>query len=260
MNESWSVKKYSGNPLGPFDPEFVEYSVYPFQDLPDIKLHVPYHFVFVNTGRKLFELYGEGEVNFDAHFNFLSDKDQTMMLAMRNIYVAWKKAVPSLRWSSGMDNDNDNDNDKHVPPPEPKSQGEARSDHRRGGRDGRNRDGKQGQDIAAGPSTASMGQRRTAAESLAPWDSASCLQFSDLLDEGDGEGGAKPFVDDEEYEYEDAEFFEGLKQWAIDVWTATHPHCGSDSGVTLIDRDVAPAPCKAVGMATSPTAQLLSVH
>jgi len=69
MKASWSVKHYPANTLGPFDPNLVKYSVYPFDDLLDFELHVPYHFVIVNTGKKLFQLYGMDEINFEIDFH-----------------------------------------------------------------------------------------------------------------------------------------------------------------------------------------------
>jgi len=54
--------------------------------------------------------------------------------------------------------------------------------------------------------------RQPAAESLAPRDWASCLEVFEHLDEENDED--KPFMDDEDCEYEDDEFFGGLKQWA----------------------------------------------
>jgi hypothetical protein len=98
-------------------------------------------------------------------------------------------------------------------------------------------------------------------KSLLPWDSASCLEPLELLDEGNGSDDEKPFMDDEDNEYEDDEFFESLKQWASDVWTSTHPDSRSDSEVTLVGAAAGSALSKSVEPTTSPPlALLLSVQ
>jgi len=105
MNESCSVRRYNGELLGPFDPNLVQYSVYPFDSLPNFELHVPYHFVIVNTGKKLFQLYGLGEIDFEKDFPFLQSEDlvntRAIMMILRNIYVAWNLAKPDPTWLTG---------------------------------------------------------------------------------------------------------------------------------------------------------------
>lgn len=259
MEASWSVKHYAASTLGTFDPDLVKYSVYPFNNLPHFELHVPYHFVIVNTGKKLFQLYGKEEINFEIDFYFLQPSDKNMMRAVRNIYVAWTMATPDRKWLSGEDYDDEQNSAAgwtHLC-------GGAESD---GGPQGRGmpssgKDGRaQVQDDAAGSFGATMGQRRAAAESLTPWDSASCLKAFELVDEGNEEDEDKSFVDDEDDEYENEEFFRGLKQWASDVWTATHSDSASDSEVTLVRGAAAPVLCKGVDVATLQTPPLLSVQ
>lgn len=63
MNESWSVRRYTGKLRGPLDPNLIQNSIYPFRDLPNFELHIPYHFVIVNTGKKLFQLYSSDEID-----------------------------------------------------------------------------------------------------------------------------------------------------------------------------------------------------
>jgi hypothetical protein len=53
MKKSWSVRRYTGNLHEPLVPDRIQQSVYLFGDLPAFKLHIPYHFVIVNTGKKL---------------------------------------------------------------------------------------------------------------------------------------------------------------------------------------------------------------
>lgn len=257
MGNSWSVKTYGGDPLGAFDPNLVNYSMYPFDDLPTFELHVPYHFVIVNTGKKLVQLYGMDTADFEADFPFLSPADRIMMRAVRNIYVAWMNAQPDLRWCNGEKYDNEQDS-----PVEGTRRGGAGSDssrQRRSGPSGGKGGGDQAQDAVAGASGAPRGRRRATAESLTPWDSASCLEPFEPVDEGDGEDENKPFVDDEDEEYEDEEFFEGLKLWASDVWSAMHSDTGSDSEVTLVGGATRPALSKGVEATTSPPLPLLSI-
>ena len=59
-------------------------------------------------------------------------------------------------------------------------------------------------------------------------------------------------MDDEDDEYEDDEFFRGLKQWVGDVWTTTHADSGSDSEVTLVGGAAAPALSKDVDFEVEP--------
>jgi hypothetical protein len=254
MENSWSVKRYAANPPGSFDPNLVKYSVYPFTDLPPFKLHVPYHFVIVS--KKLLQLYGMDSINFESDFPFLSPSAKNVMRAVRSIYVAWMRAVPHPKWLSGEDCDDE----QNCATEQTRRHGGAGSDGSCQGRDtpsgvrGRN----QALDAAAGRSGALTGQRRASAESLAPWDSASCLEPLELVDEGNDETESKPFVDEEDDEYEDDEFFMGLKQWASDVWTATCADSGSDSEVTLVGGAAPPLLCR--DRATSPTLPLLFVQ
>jgi hypothetical protein len=69
-------------------------------------------------------------------------------------------------------------------------------------------------------------------------------------------------VDDEEEdleEYEDEEFFDGLKQWASNVWSATRRGTGSNSEGTMVGEAAEPALFKGVDATTSPLTPLLSV-
>ncbi|KAF8959117.1 hypothetical protein BDZ97DRAFT_1667554, partial [Flammula alnicola] len=222
MEGSWSVKHYTGNSLSPFQPEHVKYSKYPFKDLPAFELHVPYHFVIVNTGQKLLQLYGTAAIN----FNDCDDK---------------QKSATEQTYYGGAGSDGGH---------------QGKGGHF-GGKDSRN----EGQDATSSPSGTPMGQQCAAAESLAPWDLVSNLESFKLVDEGDGEHKDKPFVDNNlDEEYEDEEFFEGLKQWASDVWTATHLDRMSDSEVTLVRGAAGSALFKGVDVTTFPALLPLSVQ
>jgi hypothetical protein len=59
--------------------------------------------------------------------------------------------------------------------------------------------------------------------------------------------------------YEDEEFFDGLKQWASNVWYATRRGTGSDSEGTIVGEAVGLALSKDVDATTSPLTPLLSV-
>lgn len=66
-------------------------------------------------------------------------------------------------------------------------------------------------------------------------------------------------MDDEEEEYEDEEFFNGLKQWVGNVWSATCCGTGSDSEGTMVREAAGPALSKGVDATTSLLTPLLSV-
>ncbi|EDR01702.1 uncharacterized protein LACBIDRAFT_310731 [Laccaria bicolor S238N-H82] len=235
MEASWSIKRYTGNALGPFDPNLIEHSAYPFTNLLPIELHVPYHFVIVNTGKKLRQLYGMDAINFMPYGGKdeggqAQDDAAGSFGAMGQQQAADESLAP---WDSAS----------CLKAFEPK--------------DG----GGQAQDDACGSFGAMMGQQQAAAESLTPWESASCLKAFELADEGNEEDVDDSFVDDEDDEYEDEEFFEGLKQWASDVWTATHSDSASDSEVTLVGGTAAHVSCKSLDVpATLETPPLLSVQ
>ncbi|KAL1755251.1 hypothetical protein FB107DRAFT_290991 [Schizophyllum commune] len=74
---------------------------YPFDILPTRSLHVPYHLVIYNTGRKLSEFY-EGcrptEVQLEYDFPSLASKDRRTVCDVWDIYDAWMHAVPTTEW------------------------------------------------------------------------------------------------------------------------------------------------------------------
>jgi hypothetical protein len=157
MKASWSVKHYAANILGLFDPKFVKHSVYPFSDLPHFELHVPYHFVIVNTGKKLLQLYGTDEINFEIDFPFLLPSAKNMMRAVRNIYVAWMMAMPNPKWLTGEDYDDEQNSaagGTHLRGGAGSDGGPQDRGMPSGGKDG----GGQAQDKAAGSVGATMGQ------------------------------------------------------------------------------------------------------
>ena len=84
-----------------------------------------------------------------------------------------------------------------------------------------------------------MGRRHATAQSLAPLDSVSCVEPLGLVEKRKSK--EEPFMDDEDDEYDDKEFFDSLEQWASDVWTATHCDDGSDSEATMVGVALGPA-------------------
>ncbi|KAL1694384.1 hypothetical protein GGG16DRAFT_110096 [Schizophyllum commune] len=79
----------------------MENHYYPFDILPTRSLHVPYHLVICNTGRKLFEFY-EGRRPTEAHlerdFPSLGPRDRLRVLDVWDIYDAWLHAAPTTEW------------------------------------------------------------------------------------------------------------------------------------------------------------------
>ncbi|THV07358.1 hypothetical protein K435DRAFT_742461 [Dendrothele bispora CBS 962.96] len=225
MAESWSVKRYTGNPFSPFDPELLLHYKYPFENLPICDLHIPYHFVIVNTGKKLQQLYGTEPIEYDRDFPFLADIDRLLLNAVRNVYVAWMDAQPSSEFYRG-------DDDAHLDHTI-QNQGEPSGDmgvESSGGRGKRVRtDGAFVTVLAPGCSSVT--------KSLAPWDSVSNVEV-DFANDGED---PEPFVDDEHEEEEDKEWFEAMKEWVKDVWAATHDSDtsdGSDSEKMVVDVEV----------------------
>ena len=264
MNESWSVRRYTGKLRGSFYPNLIQNSIYPFGDLPNFELHVPYHFVIVNTGKKLFQIYGLDGIDFERDFPFLQGAwglpTRTIMVILRNIYVAWTLATPDPKWLTGELYNEAN----QEPPVDQTRQGTAGSDsggQGKGGSSGIKGSRTQAQNTGAAPSGEQIGRRRATAKSLVPWDSASFIEPLGLVDETQrrSDDEDEPFVDDEEEEYGDEEFFDGLKQWASNVWSATRPGTGSDSEGTMVGEAAGPALSKGVDATTSPLTPLLSV-
>ncbi|KIM36415.1 hypothetical protein M413DRAFT_449133, partial [Hebeloma cylindrosporum] len=245
MMESWSVRRYEGDSDAPFDPEEIQQSVYPFTDLPDIELHIPYHFVIVNTGKKLLQLYGHGKINYARDFHFLGVDDfltRDLMDNTLDIYAAWMSSTPDPQWLTGEPYDDP----KQDPPVDQRRKGGAGSDRRgpgKGGRSGKkSASGSQPPNTGAAPSGGQVGRRCTTSKSLAPSDSASYiepLELADVSSKG-SEDEDEPFVDDEDEEYEDEEWLEGLKEWVNGVWTATRrvdvarDGSGSEAEATMV--------------------------
>ncbi|KAL1730671.1 hypothetical protein EV714DRAFT_210414 [Schizophyllum commune] len=80
----------------------IEHHYYPFTTVPSRSLHVPYHFVICDTGRKLFEFY-EGhrptETNLEHDFpGLFHSGERRIMIGIWDIYDAWMHAVPTTEW------------------------------------------------------------------------------------------------------------------------------------------------------------------
>ncbi|KAK7438587.1 hypothetical protein VKT23_017922 [Stygiomarasmius scandens] len=225
MARSWSVKQYAGDPSGPFDPDFLRYYEYPFDTLPECYLHIPYHFVIVNTGKKLFQLYGKQQIDYARDFSFLSNREQYTLNAVRNIYVAWINAQHPSQSLRGED-------DPSKMPFVQACALQGQSVEPSGGADQAS-----GADTGlsdAAPKTC-KGQRPASVDSLTPWDSVSNVGPEDAEDPDIDD---KPFVDDEDEEEEDEEWLEGLKQWVRDVRAAMNDDTGNRSTLETIAMDV----------------------
>ncbi|KAH9857320.1 hypothetical protein C2E23DRAFT_720575 [Lenzites betulinus] len=99
MKNSWAVRRFAvpTSGLTPETPAVQHY--YPFDTLPPISLHIPYHFVICDTGRKLQSVYGD---DYKDNKGVLQDHPELdapellMITAVRGIYDAWMHAEPVL--------------------------------------------------------------------------------------------------------------------------------------------------------------------
>ncbi|KAL1702293.1 hypothetical protein EV121DRAFT_159581, partial [Schizophyllum commune] len=79
----------------------MENHYWPFVLLPTRSLHVPYHLVICNTGRKLFGFYESRrptEAHLERVFPSLGPRDRLRVLDVWDIYDAWMHAVPTTEW------------------------------------------------------------------------------------------------------------------------------------------------------------------
>ncbi|CAA7265638.1 unnamed protein product [Cyclocybe aegerita] len=85
-----------------------------FTDLPPVTSRVPPHFVVVDTGKKLSQLYDShtGAIAFERDFAWISDSaTQDMMTAMQRIYLAWMGVKLERRWLEGGREDGEEEED-----------------------------------------------------------------------------------------------------------------------------------------------------
>ena len=102
MKKAWDVRRYNALPA-PFSEALASapiYYTYPFDTLPEIATHAPYHFAIADTGRKLRARYGEGLTTAELERDFpgLSSLDMMKIAYVWNIFVAWMRAVPDSAW------------------------------------------------------------------------------------------------------------------------------------------------------------------
>ncbi|KAL1753048.1 hypothetical protein FB107DRAFT_264903, partial [Schizophyllum commune] len=216
MKQAWSIRR-PADMLSEFKPSTqVQQSCYPFRDLPVISLHVPYHFVICDTGKKLQTFYKDMDPTLhqiEADF-YVPHREAVYLKAVMTLYKLWMSSEPSAEWKSAGPSNIGGD-----PEVQPDS----------GGTSGHGASGGQGRtDDAGGPPQGSSGQGAGGSGSgglapspllppLGPGDSISCRDLA----VGDGESGEEMQMDDEE-EWEDAEYGEYLQAWVEDVWEATH--------------------------------------
>ncbi|KAL1731114.1 hypothetical protein EV714DRAFT_283620 [Schizophyllum commune] len=102
MKKAWDVRRYNAHPA-PFSETLASapiYYTYPFDTLPEIATHAPYHFAIADTGRKLRARYGEGLTTAELERDFpgLSSLDMMKIAYVWNIFVAWMRAVSDSAW------------------------------------------------------------------------------------------------------------------------------------------------------------------
>lgn len=221
--------------------------------MPIVSLHIPYHFVICDTGRKLNSVYGTDNnkmlLNFPQEFN--------MVFAVKSLYDAWMRVEPA--WDSEGSFDialgdpspgGPDDGSGHVGSGGPSSHGGNAGSGGQGppAQDGNRPQGGPGQGTLG---TAPLGRRAALQSSLAPGDSASC--FGPAEDDDDDELHDVPQEDeDSDEEWEDPEWGAWLEAWVEDVWEATHAHASSPyhSQETLVG---APMPSEKVAGVADPT-------
>ncbi|KAI0827612.1 hypothetical protein BC628DRAFT_1418252 [Trametes gibbosa] len=228
MRNSWAVRRLTV-PTQTFtaDTPVVQH-YYPFSTMPIVSLHIPYHFVICDTGRKLNSVYGTDNnkmlLNFPQEFN--------MVFAVKSLYDAWMRVEPA--WDSEGSFDialgdpspgGPDDGSGHVGSGGPSSHGGNAGSGGQGppAQDGNRPQGGPGQGTLG---TAPLGRRAALQSSLAPGDSASC--FGPAEDDDDDELHDVPQEDeDSDEEWEDPEWGAWLEAWVEDVWEATHAHASS---------------------------------
>ncbi|KAI0827572.1 hypothetical protein BC628DRAFT_1418194 [Trametes gibbosa] len=92
MQNSWAVRRLtvSRQENGSTAEAEVVQHYYPFDTMPVVSLHIPYHFVICDTGRKLDSVYGADVSKMAADF----PQGSLMLLAVKNLYDAWMRANP----------------------------------------------------------------------------------------------------------------------------------------------------------------------
>ncbi|KAI0669209.1 hypothetical protein C8Q78DRAFT_978002 [Trametes maxima] len=222
MRQTWSIRRLA-HFVSDFNPQAqAQQYWYPFNDLPAISLHVPYHFVICDTGKKLLSFYKDTQptheqLEKDFHVSY---PEAVLLAAVLDIYNLWMSAEPSAEWkSTGPINIGG--------APEGQGGSGGPSSHGEGGGQGPPDDKsgppQSGPGLGVGRSGSSDGPAPSPlSPPLEPGDSASCRDLA--VDDGDPENGEEAQADgaeDEDEEWEDPEYGEYLEAWAEDVWKAT---------------------------------------
>ncbi|KAI0675852.1 hypothetical protein C8Q78DRAFT_352902 [Trametes maxima] len=220
MRENWSIRKPTTF-VSEFTPQTdVQQFHYPFTDLPVIILHVPYHFVIYDTGRKLFNFYKAMQpVPEQIMQDFSVEGSIALSLfAVWHIYGAWMNATPSQEWKSAS-------GPTDIGTPGGQAGAGGHSSHDGGqssGSHGPPNDTSGSPQGGPGPGAGGIGDDGHAPPSflppLGPNDSASCCDLS-VDKEESGEEAQVDGTEDEEWE--DPEYGEYLNAWVEDVWKAT---------------------------------------
>jgi len=70
---------------------------YPFQDVGPLKMHVPYHFVIVNSGEKLERLFpAPGDIDFETYFPWADRSLKSRILTVLRLYRIWMRCRPGI--------------------------------------------------------------------------------------------------------------------------------------------------------------------
>ncbi|KAI0760146.1 hypothetical protein C8Q74DRAFT_1177319, partial [Fomes fomentarius] len=101
MKSAWAVRQL-GDTTSPFtkDSPVTQY-YYPFTEMPPVYLHIPYHFIICDTGRKVNGIYGsnyEDSTQIAQDLPHLTPLRRIVLAACRGIYNAWMNAMPDSAW------------------------------------------------------------------------------------------------------------------------------------------------------------------
>ncbi len=228
MKSAWAVRQL-GDTTSQFtkDSPVTQY-YYPFAEMPPVSLHIPYHFVICDTGRKLNGIYGS---NFRDSTPIVRDfphlLDFRTLVAVRGVYDAWMNAVPDPAWmtrhtaegQSGAGGPHIHHDLGSGGPASPNYGG-----NESGGKGASNQNSVDQVPEQWGSGGTPVGHRASAQSSLAPEDSATCRDA--LVDSGSEKSSEEATAGDEEDEddegEEDPEWEAWVQAWLEDVWEATH--------------------------------------
>ena len=228
MRKSWEIRRYHDmsksfvQPSKRQSPPYTQH-FYPFRDLGNISLHVPFHFAIVDTGRKLEALYN-GHVALDSimfDFPFLDSFACAALKFVYDIYHAWMTAPIQLTEGTFLPEKTPaGDPDASG---NPEDGGEGKGVIEGSGAEGSQKEGEHQRHEPSYQHYASCTAHfMTSATSLRPWDSSSnrtpkCRrgqEDSDSEDEMEDE-------DEDSYDLEEERrFHEVVWKWAENVQAA----------------------------------------